>query len=189
MPLRVQQGVRIRSFGVPRFAAMVSGVAAALAGHAPAGAQVRTDENPITQAEDAFGFSLGRETLGIYTAGNVRGFSPTSAGNVRIEGLYFDPAVFGLTDRLLRSSSIRIGLAEQGFPFISPTGVVDLRLRKPGDEAGASSLASMDSRGGASVELDAVLPLNDRLSLGFGGSAGETQFAGRQPTISIIMRP
>jgi iron complex outermembrane receptor protein len=152
-------------------------MAAALAWHAPAGAQGRTDENAITQAEDAFGFSLGRETLGIYTAGNVRGFSPTSAGNVRIEGLYFDPAVYGLTDRPLRSSSVRVGLAEQGFPFISPTGVVDLRLRKPGDEAAASVLASTDSRGGASVEMDAVLPLSSRLSLGFGAAAGETQFA------------
>ena len=152
-------------------------IATALAWHAPAGAQGRTDENAITQAEDAFGFSLGRETLGIYTAGNVRGFSPTSAGNVRIEGLYFDPAVFGLTDRLLRSSSVRVGLAEQGFPFISPTGVVDLRLRKPGEQAGASSLASVDSRGSASVELDAVLPLTSHLSVGFGGSPGATQFA------------
>jgi len=151
--------------------------AAALAWHNPAGAQGRTDENAITQAEDAFGFSLGRETLGIYTSGNVRGFSPTSAGNVRIEGLYFDPAVFGLTDRLLRSSSVRVGLAEQGYPFISPTGVVDLRLRKPGDEASASALASIDSRGSASVELDAALPLSSHLSVGFGGSAGETQFA------------
>jgi iron complex outermembrane receptor protein len=151
--------------------------ATALSWHAPACAQGRTDENAITQAEDAFGFSLGRETLGIYTAGNVRGFSPTSAGNVRIEGLYFDPAVFGLTDRLLRSSSVRVGLAEQGYPFISPTGVVDLRLRKPGDRASASALASMDGRGSASVELDAVLPLTGQFSLGFGGSAGETQFA------------
>ena len=55
-------------------------VAAAL-GCAPtvAYAQSRSDENAVTQAEDAFGFSLGRETLGIYSAGNVRGFSPTSA--------------------------------------------------------------------------------------------------------------
>jgi len=166
----------IGAFVAPRHI-MAAAIAIAVPWHAPAGAQGRTDENAITQAEDAFGFSLGRETLGIYTAGNVRGFSPTSAGNVRIEGLYFDPAVFGLTDRLLRSSSVRVGLAEQGFPFISPTGVVDLRLRKPDDQAGASSLAATDSRGGASVELDAVLPLTSRLSLGFGGSAGETQFA------------
>lgn len=173
-----------RSRGAGQFGAFsrpfrhgTAAIAAACAWHTPAGAQGRTDENAITQAEDAFGFSLGRETLGIYNAGNVRGFSPTSAGNVRIEGLYFDPAVFGLTDRLLRSSSIRVGLAEQGFPFISPTGVVDLRLRKPGDRAGASLLVSTDSRGGASIEADAVLPLADTFSMGFGASAGETQFA------------
>ncbi len=50
---------------------------------------------PVTQAEDAFGFSVGRESLGIYNAGNARGFSPTAAGNLRIDGLYFDQ-VFGL---------------------------------------------------------------------------------------------
>jgi iron complex outermembrane receptor protein len=173
---RAEQARPIKPSCVP-WGGLAAAIAVASAWDAPAGAQGRTDENAITQAEDAFGFSLGRETLGIYNAGNVRGFSPTSAGNVRIEGLYFDPAVFGLTDRLLRSSSIRIGLAEQGYPFISPTGVVDLRLRKPGDRAGASSLASLDSRGTAGVELDAALPLTGHLSLGLGGSSGETQFA------------
>jgi len=59
---------------------------------APAFAQDHTGDNAITQAEDAFGFSVGRETLGIYSAGNARGFSPTAAGNVRINGLYFDPS-------------------------------------------------------------------------------------------------
>ena len=111
----------------------------ALAVPAAAGAQGRTGENAVTQAEDAFGFSLGRETLGIYTSSNVRGFSPTSAGNVRIEGLYFDPSAFGLTARVQRSSSVRVGLAEQGYPFISPTGVVDFRLRKQCESDLASS--------------------------------------------------
>ena len=54
-------------------------------------AQQRSDDNAVTQAEDAFGFAVGRESLGIYNAGNARGFSPTAAGNVRIDGLYFDP--------------------------------------------------------------------------------------------------
>jgi len=48
---------------------------------APAFGQSRSDENAVTQAEDAFGFSVGREALGIYNAGNARGFSPAAAGN------------------------------------------------------------------------------------------------------------
>ena len=168
-----EAGPRRRLGAGPRGAAAL---ALALALPAAAGAQGRTDENAVTQAEDAFGFSLGRETLGIYNSGNVRGFSPTSAGNVRIEGLYFDPSAFGLTSRVLRSTSVRIGLAEQGYPFISPTGVVDLRLRKPGDHASTSLLLSTDSYGSATVEVDSAVPLTSHLSLGFGLSSGETQF-------------
>jgi hypothetical protein len=59
----------------------------------------RTAENAVTQAEDAFGTSIGRETIGLYGASSVRGFSPTRAGNVRIDGLAFDQ-VWGLIPRL-----------------------------------------------------------------------------------------
>lgn len=57
--------------------------------------QARASENAVTQAEDAFGFTIDCETLGVYTSSNVRGFSPLAAGNVRVEGLYFDQ-FFGL---------------------------------------------------------------------------------------------
>ena len=36
----------------------------------PARAQSRAGENAVTQAEDAFGYSVGRESLGIYDADN-----------------------------------------------------------------------------------------------------------------------
>ena len=48
------------------------------------------EENVTTESEDAFGRSIGNESIGIYNEGDVRGFSPIEAGNVRIEGLYFD---------------------------------------------------------------------------------------------------
>ena len=63
----------------------------AVAPSAAAFAQARSDENAVTQAEDAFGFSVGRESLGNYNAGNVRGF-PRGGNNLRIDGLYFDQA-------------------------------------------------------------------------------------------------
>ena len=56
----------------------------------PSVEQGRSDENAIRTAEDAFGTSIGRETIGLYSSQNIRGFSPISAGNARIEGLYFD---------------------------------------------------------------------------------------------------
>ena len=55
----------------------------------PAMAQ-RTDENAVKSAEDAFGVTVGHESLGIYSADNIRGFSPGVAGNFRMEGMYFD---------------------------------------------------------------------------------------------------
>jgi iron complex outermembrane recepter protein len=50
----------------------------------------RAAENAVRQANDAFGTSIGREAIGLYDSDSVRGFSPTAAGNVRIDGLYFD---------------------------------------------------------------------------------------------------
>lgn len=127
----------------------------------------RSAENAVRQAEDAFGFSVGRESLGLYSSSNVRGFSPLDAGNVRIEGLYYDPFL-GLQARLKQSETIRIGLSAQGYPFPSPTGIVDYSFRKPGDDASLSMLASSDSYGTLSGEFDAVAPLSPELSLGFG---------------------
>lgn len=136
----------------------------------------RAGENAVTQAEDAFGFSVGRESLGLYSASNVRGFSPFAAGNVRIEGLYFDPFIT-LVQRLRRSTSIRVGLSAQGYPFPSPTGIVDYSFRKPGDDASLSTLVSADSYGNASVEADAALPLiSGRLSLGLGATGLRNDF-------------
>src|SRR4051812_25501474 len=109
--------------------------AAALCG-SQASAQGRAGDNAVTQAEDAFGFSVGRETIGIYGPGNARGFSPTAAGNVRIDGLYYDP-VFGLQSSLVESTGIKVGLSAQGYPFVAPSGIVDQTLRRPQSTPGA----------------------------------------------------
>src|SRR5687767_10325529 len=65
----------------------------------------RTEENAVKAAEDAFGVTIGRETLGLYTTTSVRGFSPTAAGNARINGLYFDQ-VWALNARLRSATTI-----------------------------------------------------------------------------------
>jgi iron complex outermembrane receptor protein len=147
-----------------------------LAGTAfPAAAQDRTDDNAVTQAEDGFGFSVGRETIGIYTSGNARGFSPTAAGNVRVEGLYFDPAI-ALSSIINDSTSIKVGLSAQGYPFAAPSGIVDQLLRRPGDKAAASIVLNGDSYGSYGLEIDGSLPIGKRLSLGYGVTAGRTAF-------------
>ena len=149
---------------------------------APASAQTqaptpgRTDENAVRQAEDAFGTSVGRETIGLYNASSVRGFSPIAAGNARIDGLYFDQA-WGPSARIRRSTTIRVGISAQGYPFPAPTGIVDYSLRKPGEQTRLALLAGGDSYGAAYLEADGELPLAGRaLSLGIGAAAGTNEY-------------
>src|SRR6478735_2813972 len=141
--------------------------AAAVCSSAAALAQSRSNENAVTQAEDAFGFSVGRESLGIYNAGNARGFSPSAAGNLRIDGLYFDQE-WGLSSTLVDSTSIKVGLSAQGYPFAAPSGIVDQSLRRPGDKAGASAVGNWDSWGNFGLEVDGTLPISSSVSLGYG---------------------
>ena len=142
----------------------------------PAAAQDRTEDNAVTQAEDAFGFSTGRESIGIYSAGNTRGFSPSAAGNVRIEGLYFDPA-FGLSSIVNDSTSIKVGLSAQGYPFAAPSGIVDQILRRPEAKAGASILLNGDQFGSYGIEIDGSLPLSRQVSVGYGVTANRVAYS------------
>lgn len=156
--------------------------------------QGRADENAMRQAEDAFGTSVGRETIGLYNAGSVRGFSPTAAGNARIEGLYFDQ-VWGLNARIRRSTNIRVGISAQGYPFPAPTGIVDYSFRKPGEQARLALLTGGDSYGGAFVEADGELPLSGSLSLGIGAAASSNEYPNgtdsrsRNAALSLRWRP
>ena len=154
-------------------------------------AQNRTGDNAITQAEDAFGFSVGRESIGIYSASQARGFSPTQAGNVRIDGLYFDPA-FGLQDLLIDNVSIKVGLSAQGYPFAAPSGIVDQSLRRPSSRLGGSLVVGADGWGGYSAQLDGSIPITDRLALRAGFNGGALEFRNgtnnRNYTISLLAR-
>ncbi len=123
---------------------------------------------------------VGRETIGLYSAGNARGFSPMQAGNLRIEGLYFDtvsnfPFVL-LPSRVVRGYAVHVGVAAQGYLLPAPTGVVDYQLRVPGNEALASVLVGYATYGVAYQETDVQLPLiRDVLSMG--GGVGYTRNA------------
>ena len=147
----------------------------------------RTDDDAVGNAEDAFGLSIGGEQIGIYSAGNVRGFSPLAAGNVRIEGLYFDQQA-DVTDRILESSTIHVGISAQGYPFPAPTGIVDYSLRRPGPRPLASVAFTAGPYAATDGTLDFQYPLmGERLGLiaGAGIHRGRSELGGTQDNRSL----
>src|SRR5687768_4996586 len=164
-----------------------AGVAALLANPGAAWGQ-RTGENAVASAEDAFGTSVGNERVGLYSPFGARGFSPVQAGNVRINGLYFDFQA-DLNQRLISGSNVRVGLTAQGYPFPAPTGVADFSLRLPGSEAVASTVVGIGPFGGPRVEVDAQLPVTSSLGLagGFGVNDEELYHGGDRRLISAAL--
>lgn len=125
----------------------------------------RTDDNAVKEADDAFGKTVGDEQVGIYNPGLARGFSPVAAGNLRIEGLYFDQQN-GPSDRVIGGSSIHVGISAQGYPFPAPTGIADYSLRKPGDKFVTSIGLSYGPLQGKSGEIDVQVPIiGDKLGI------------------------
>jgi iron complex outermembrane recepter protein len=146
-----------------------SAAALLLASATPALAQ-RANENVVTAAGDAFGTSVGKETIGLYGADNVRGFSPITAGNIRVEGLAVTEHG-GFTQRVVSGSAIRVGLTAQSYPFPAPTGIADYSLRNSGNETVLSAVLSLSANRGVALEIDAQLPIiGDRLSVAAGFS-------------------
>jgi iron complex outermembrane receptor protein len=116
-------------------------------------------DNPVASAEDAFGFTLGLETIGMYSPGQVRGFSPQSAGNIRIDGLYFDQQGT-LSNRVIEGSTIRVGVSEIGYAFPAPTGIADYNLRRTGDGTpSATIIANAGPYEGRGLSIDGSVPL------------------------------
>jgi iron complex outermembrane recepter protein len=127
----------------------------------PAWAQHAAD-NPVTAADDAFGLTLGLESIGMYGPGQVRGFSPQTAGNVRIDGLYFDQQG-ALSNRVVEGSTIRVGVSEIGYAFPAPTGIVDYDLRHAGDGTpNATIIANAGPYAARGLSVDGSLPLMGR---------------------------
>jgi len=127
----------------------------------------RAGESAVTAADDAFGTTVGNESIGLYDPYNARGFSPVQASNVRIEGLYFDHQGT-LNNRIIRGSTVRAGISAQSYAFPAPTGVADFGLRLPGDTSVLSSVVTLGPWDTITVELDAQVPITPKLSFGFG---------------------
>lgn len=116
-------------------------------------------DNPVSTADDAYGLTLGLESVGIYSPGLVRGFNPQAAGNVRIDGLYFDQQG-ALSNRVVEGSTIKAGVSEIGYTFPAPTGIVDYDLRHAGgDVPSATIIANVGPYEARGVSVDGSLPL------------------------------
>ena len=134
----------------------------------------RASENVVSSAEDAFGTRVGTDNIGLYSQNSARGFNPMQAGNVRIEGLYFDQQGF-LGSRIARGTTMRIGLAAQSYPFPAPTGIADTGLVLPDDKFGFSSDTQLRRPTGLNVTaVDFKVPvIAGKLGFTFGGSLYE----------------
>lgn len=131
----------------------------------------RAGDNAATQSGDAFGRSVGSDKTGLYSSEDVRGFNPVDAGNVRLEGLYFDQ-VDRVSSRLVDGNTIRVGAASLRYPFPAPTGLVDYRLTQPTGETSYSFvLDTGSSTPGLGGSFEFKQPL-DGPQLGISGGVG-----------------
>ena len=143
----------------------------------PAHAQ-RASENAVTSAQDAFGTSVGDDSIGLYSSSDARGFSPKDAGNMRIEGLFYDQqGTFGFSNQVSKSTTMRVGLSAQSYPFPAPTGIADIRLRLPGSKtlvSASSNYGPYDSSYGGQIDLE--LPVvSKKLGAVLSAAGGHTE--------------
>ncbi len=146
---------------------------------APALAQ-RAGDNAATQSSDAFGRSVGSEKTGLYNSEDVRGFNPVDAGNMRLEGLYFDQ-VERISSRLADGNTIRVGAAALRYPFPAPTGLVDYNLTQPRKDTSYSINAELGSSNaiGPGGSFEFKQPLTGTFGLSGGvGFRNATRFEG-----------
>ncbi|MBY0508847.1 MAG: TonB-dependent receptor [Rhodospirillaceae bacterium] len=127
----------------------------------------RAGDNAVTSATDAFGTTVGNETIGLYSTSDVRGFDPVQAGNARLEGLYFDRQA-DTSNRLVTGSSVRVGISAQSYPFPAPTGIADFRLRMPDDKQVTSVVLTLGPYKHYAGEVDTQIPISEKLSFGGG---------------------
>ena len=127
----------------------------------------RAAENVVRSVTDAFGASVGNEEIGLYSTSNVRGFSPTAAGNVRIEGLFIDRQS-SFSSRLVSGSTIRAGLAAQGYLLPAPTGIADFSLRRVAPDPVQSVILERSAYGGVLLAADLQTRLANGIEAAFG---------------------
>lgn len=104
--------------------------AAPPSGSAPASSASQGRDDVVRRASDAFGVRIGAESFGLYNEFFARGFNLEAAGNYRLDGVYYVPAVTPAAPTV-DSTLVRVGLAALPFDFPAPSGVVEYSLRGP----------------------------------------------------------
>ncbi|MBV9345059.1 MAG: TonB-dependent receptor [Gammaproteobacteria bacterium] len=127
----------------------------------------RAEQNAVVDAQDAFGNSTGYQTIGLYTLNDVRGFNPQQAGNLRIEGFYFDYPSNYVTPCLVSATTMRVGIAAQNYAFPAPSGIADLTLSTAAAAAGVDAVVTS----GSYAQHGALLEGRGALGGGLSGSA------------------
>jgi iron complex outermembrane recepter protein len=121
----------------------------------------------------------------------VRGFDPQTAGDVRIDGLYFDQQG-PLSNRVVEGSTIRVGVNETGYAFPAPTGIVDYDLRRPGDGTpSATVVASAGPFQAHGLSVDGILPIDSselQLPMSASYQISALQVWVRSPSVSLASR-
>jgi len=118
----------------------------------------RAADNAVKSADDAFGNSVGNENIGLYSPFEVRGFSAVDAGNVRLDGLYFDRQTDPIT-LLVPSSTMRVGISAQGYLLPAPTGIVDYQLARAGEKPRISPVVGYGPFDSLFVDIETQMPL------------------------------
>lgn len=131
------------------------------------------EDNVIAAADDSFGKSIDFQNVGLYSQNSVRGFSPQQAGNLRIEGLYFDQQTYDFGSCITKDTTVRIGLAALAYGFPAPTGIVDISLRKAGNSLQINSLATAGPYGQKTIQTEVQGPLMADLGIHLCGAFGE----------------
>tara|TARA_R110000868_G_scaffold216276_4_gene466387 strand:- start:2444 stop:4369 length:1926 start_codon:yes stop_codon:yes gene_type:complete len=165
---------------VPKNKLFASASVALLLFAPPAIAQ-RASENAVTSAEDAFGVSIGDQNVGLYSESSARGFSPQQAGNIRIDGLYFDQQVRwgGGIDN---GTTMRVGLSAQSYAFPAPTGIADIQLQRPGDHVAGSVEFKYGPYNSAEVEGEIQTPvIAGKLGAILNAAVGSRRYDWRAP--------
>lgn len=151
----------------------------------------RSEENAVKSADDAFGTTVGGDSIGLYSGDSVRGFSPVVAGNVRVDGLYIDLRS-SITSRFISDVNVRIGISAQGHPMPAPTGIVELGLRSSSEAPLLSAIASYEPFGGKGLQLDSQLSLIDHTlttAVGIAGFQSRFGYGGTGDNYSVGIVP
>lgn len=134
--------------------------------------QAQATANALAVAEDAFGSTEGSESIGIYNATSVRGFSLESAGNYRINGRYF-VRNSGVSSFFLEKTIVRIGHDALWLDHPGPSGVVDYRLRDPRRDEPSLLTIGVDSYEQPFTELHIKhRSVDESLAVSIGASRG-----------------